>query len=416
MTGHDDFPPLPRVRTLDGYAVDTFAPVWRVPTPTELTVFDFGNLPGVSPKFHAALMRFVAGRLAAVSPRRAYSDFVTVRRLLSAVAARDRDRVVEELTWADLRAFEESERGRTRSVVHALGQTLRAWDRSGAPGLAADLRERLPTLETEYEPGPSPVRTRCPVRGALTQGERDEAMARLRESFGAGEVTVANYANAALVMVLALRPSQVAALKVRDLAAAAHPSGASHILRVTRLKQRWVRPGKSYRTHRLAPEMGRLLEAQRAEAVRRAGARGMDPAIAPLFPRCPTASSDPAKRPELPGWEGHAQGGDLGARFTRTMSSLGLRSARTGDQQRVTPLRARRTQATLHRAAGGSVAEVRDLLDQTSDRAPLAYIEPNRGVMARVEAAMAADLRAIAAAFGPSAAPEATRDPGRDEA
>ena len=416
MTGHDDAPSLPRVVTLDGYVVDTSTPVWRVPTPIGLNVFNLGNLPGASPRLRMALMRFVANLLTTVSPGRAYTHLVNVRRLLSGVAAGNHDRVIEEVTSADLRVFEESERGQSRSVIRSISETLWAWNRSGAAGLAADLRERLPALKARYEPGLSPVHTRCPVRGALTQSERNEAMARLREKFEAGKITVANYANAVLIMVLALRPSQVAALKVCDLAAAAHPSGASHTLRITRLKQRRIRPGRSYRTRRLAPEMGRLLEAQRIEVMRWAGARGMNLAVAPLFPRSPNASSDPARRPELLGWEGHAQGVDLGRRFTQVMSSLGLRSARTGAQQRVTSVRARRTLATLHRAAGGSVAEVRDLLDHTSDQACLAYIEPSRDVMTRVEAAMVADLRAIAAAFGPLVAPEATYDLGRGKA
>ena len=416
MTGHDDFPPLPHVRTLDGYVVDTSTPVWRVPTPIGLCVFNFSSISGMGSEFRAALMQFVAYRLVAVSPSSAYGDLVYVRRFLSTVTARNHDRVVEEVTWADFRAFEENELGRTRSVVHGLGATLRAWDRLGAAGLAADLRERLPRLEAGYEPNPSPVRTRCPFRGALTLGERDEVMARLREDFEAGKIITSNYAEAALIMVLALRPSQVVALKVRDLAAAAHPSGASHTLRVTRVKQRRVRPGESYKTHRLTPIMGQLLETQRSEAVRWAGTRGMDPAVAPLFPRRPNVSSDSIKRPELPGWEGHARAGDLGQRFTQTMSSLGLRSARTGAKQRVTSLRARRTLATLHRAGGGSVAEVRGLLDHSSNQASLVYIEPNRNVMARVEAAMAADLRVISAAFGPLVASEATCNPGWNEA
>ena len=181
MTGHDDFPPLPHVRTLDGYVVDTSTPVWRVPTPIGLCVFNFSSISGMGSEFRAALMQFVAYRLVAVSPSSAYGDLVYVRRFLSTVTARNHDRVVEEVTWADFRAFEENELGRTRSVVHGLGATLRAWDRSGAAGLAADLRERLPRLEAGYEPNPSPVRTRCPFRGALTLGERDEVMARLRE-------------------------------------------------------------------------------------------------------------------------------------------------------------------------------------------------------------------------------------------
>lgn len=400
MTGAAGACPPSTVVTPDGFRVDTTAEVWRVPTPSGLDSMDFQNLPAASPALQTHLKSFLAGRLAAASPGRIRRNLGSIRGLLASIFAKDGQRTVEELTLADLNSFASGVARSNKSVIQTLSMTLTAWRDTGVPGLAPDLLNALPGLKAADVRGPSPVRTRCPQRGALTRLERRAAMARLREAFHAGRLTLANYANAVLIMSLALRPCQVATIKVRDLKASPQPCGSTHVLRVMRAKQRSAKRGREYRDRKLPAEVGAILQEQCVEARRWAEARGMDGDAGPLFPRGPKRSGQTTERPELAGWESHARGGDLGKRFTRTMSSLGLTSTRTGRAQRITPRRARYTLATLHRAAGGSMTEVQDLLDQTSARATMAYVEPSREVTSRMEAAMASDLRAIASAFG----------------
>ncbi len=295
------------ILTLDDYSVNTSASVWHVPTAIGLYSFNFENLRGASRKLNKYIKLFIGMRLCVASPAYVLRELLSIRLLLSYAVQQKSSRLVDELTWMDVLSLGICER-HARSVVPALGATLRAWDRSGVGGLSKDLRANLPSLDTEFVPGPSPVLTRCPVRGSLTRSEQKEAIAELRRAFDEGRVKTASYVNAMVILVLALRPGQVAAIKVRDVSVAPHLSGASHALEVTRLKQRRSRPGQTFTTRRLAPGLGSILELQCEVAKRWAAARSMEPGSAPLFPRAQRETSGLGERPELPGFEGGLSG------------------------------------------------------------------------------------------------------------
>ena len=385
------------VTTVDGYVLDYDAPIWLVPTPTGLNSIAVHDLPGADDDLRRNARELFAMRLGEVSPGRVMGELSAFRRLLS-VALASGGEALNSIGWKHFTTFSERFREATPHSVFEAGQVLKCWARLNVQGLDADLLARLPTLDDSYAPRESPVRIRCPERGALTKSELADVVAKLHAAAASGTVTPGNYVLCLIFLTFALRPGQAALLKARDIIEAER--GETSCLRIARLKQRGARPGTVHRIRPLVDRLGRLLAAQAGRARAEARKRGVDPDAAPLFPRQRSGRYDhDGVRPELPGYEGHSTSSDLANRFARTMDALGAVSERTGKSQRITPIRGRRTMGTLRTAAGDGADKVGDLLDHGSTKNLSSYCEPSRAVMSRIEVAADRDLRAIARAF-----------------
>lgn len=379
------------VVTLDGFAFDPSAGVWLIRTPFERLTFDY-DLPGISAAFRASLRETMARRLASQRPNSCYNDLSTLRMLVRHLAAVS-GRITDQLTVADVHSYQGSLPADGLEPVRSLLEGLRRLARAGFTGVSAELRRSLPVLEPYVPPAASPVRTMCPERGALSKSEKKELVFQLGSLHRSGKMSSEAHALSLVAVMLAPRPAQVALLKVKDYAVCDGEAS----LNIPKVKQRHEAARASFNRRPLRAVLATALAEQCAVAARRAGVRGLDPAEGAIFASLSRTTDDAF--PELEGFVGHSTAASIAKRMAEYLSRTAILSERTGEPQRVTAVRMRRTLATGLRAAGHGYAVIGELLAQRGGSAAPAYCEGTIEMAARVSAAMEPHLGPLAALF-----------------
>ncbi len=388
-----------------GASYDPAASVWSIPAPGGLVRFDFCSLPGASTGLRASAKQAIQAALAQSPARSVYGDFDSIRGMLRRVAG-SVDVSIATITPELLCEHDAALLPGRRHLSARLASALRRWHLSGAGGLSPDLPAWLAGQPSRAHDAGRAVRTLCPAQGALQAPERDALLAALHAGAAAGAVPGSDYAMCLLVAVLALRPMQVACLKIGDLRRPPVPGMFAADLLVTRLKQRnGLRPREEFTARGLVASLASVLEAQCARAATRAEALGVAPCDAPMFPATRAVGN-------AAGFAGHVSAALVGARVARTLSRLSVLPECKGGGARVYPLRLRRTFATLLSVEGCGLAEISTLLDHTGPDMARAYIEAAPGLGRRLSQASSEGFKALAAGFAASPVQELPAKPG----
>ena len=379
-----------RTATSDGISYDPAAEVWRIPAPGSPVRFDFGSLTEASAGLRADAKVAMRAALARSPAGSAYADFDAIRGMLRTAASLSAP--VDAFTPGLLRTYEASLPAGRRHLAARLASALWRWRASSAGGLSPDLPGYLARQRSDRHDAGGAVRTLCPRGGALTVAERDGLVAALHAAWAARRIAAADYLMALLVVVLGLRPLQVACLKVGDLRPASDPGAFAADLLVTRLKQRGgARPRARFTARGLTDALAEAVEAQCKAAASHGRALGLEVAECPMFSSMREGTS-------APGFTAHMTGAAVGRRVAQVLGRLDTawnRSARG----HVFPLRLRRTFATLLSTDGCGVAEISTLLDHSGPCMARAYIEASPTLARRLGQSSGGAFAGLAARY-----------------
>lgn len=378
--------------TRDGVAFDPRADAWSLATPAGPVMFDFDALAGVSAAIRAGAKLAMRASLATLPTRTVHRDFTSLRSLFKHASATRPDTTLEEVTSDLLSDYEASLPAGCRHRAGRLAVALRRWQAVGAGGLCRTLGFWLSWVPSEAHVPGHAVRTCCPRRGALRPSDADALLADLHEAYRSARLPLAAYAMALLVVVLALRPMQVACLKVSDLRAPNDPGMFAADLLVTRLKQRGVLPRELFAPRGLVAAMGEVIGLQCAAAASLAVGRGLPAASAAMFPAWGRAVRF------APGFEGHPSSSAVSRRVSAILDRL-LASREGAGADHAFPLRSRRTLATRLYDEGCGIPEISVILDHTGRDGARAYIEASADLAPRLETSLGKHFSALGARF-----------------
>ncbi|HGM5769609.1 TPA: site-specific integrase, partial [Pseudomonas aeruginosa] len=209
----------------DGYMVDLLDDRWRLSKDIDLPIGDICNIfPGD---------RYTLRQVLAVYAR--HSSPSHVQNLLMRFAHYVRALGGAELFSAEsiisYRSSLEKPRAWYLSTVRVL---MRQWVRLGYPGIPAETLTLLDNIRIEGNEKGRAVQSQCPEEGPLTDIEMQGVVESAAHSFATNALSLTE---ASLLMTFAMtgrRPSQVSALKLKDLISL----GSKYFINFPRAKQR----------------------------------------------------------------------------------------------------------------------------------------------------------------------------------
>ena len=388
-----DYAPPSEAQTLDGTTYDPREDHWAIRTLTRTYHFDFSDLLGRG--MARTLINSFKGcaiiRLRSHTGHSAFAFYYGLLRLLRHIA--DHYPGVNAISSPHLASYSASLSRRWLHRSTFANREIEFWVALGLPGVTEDAFKYAVEAEKFYNVVGRAVRARCPIHGPYTSLEYDGLYKALHAAFACGGVELYNYVLCLLSGALGPRPGQLALLKVCDLAISCRDDGSKkYVLSMPRIKQRHQKWRSEFKDRELVGEIGMVLEVH-AEQVRAEAARaGLDPALAPLFPKALYYErvTEPMQ---------HNTPSAISTCISETLEKLDVKSERTGERINATPSRQRRTLGTRAGQEGASPAVIADLLDHSNTANVMIYVEASLQLLRRVDEKMALHLAPLAQRF-----------------
>lgn len=270
---------------------------------------------------------------------------------------------------------------------------LKQWHRLGYAGITEDANVLLNQLRLKGSPIGVATATMDPVKGPFTALEFEALQHALNGAYGLNEVTLAEYVLCWLFMILGMRPTQYAALKVCDVVHVHEKDGSStYSVRVPRAKTRDSDARGQFKDRLLIPQIGKLVVSYAAEVQSRFTALIEDSRQAPLFPddRVESGLDDRAY---------HLQSCQVGDMLNNVFNKLNVVSERTGDRIKINPKRFRTTIGTRAAEEGHGELVIAELLDHSDTRYVGVYVRAMPAIVERIDRAIAVRMAPLAQAF-----------------
>lgn len=299
-----------------------------------------------------------------------------------------------EVTSVNLINYRNTLTATTSWYFGSLSGLLKKWHNLGYPGVTDDAVVLLNQLRTQGNRKGEAVLTHDPIHGPFTDIEIQSLLASLDKVYLNGSVNREAYLLVYLFMLLGQRPTQYAALKIRDVSVTEGGDGTRvYTLRIPRAKQRNQLSRAEFKERVLIPQIGELLVHHSNEV--RAIFHGLllDPSDAPLFPAKRRFSKEPM------GFEYHRTSQTISDLLERSLESLCVMSERTGEPLHITATRFRRTVATRAAMEGHGELIIAELLDHTDTQNVGVYIEARPEIVERIDRAIAMYMAPMAQAF-----------------
>lgn len=306
----------------------------------------------------------------------------------------DMDCPLVEITNIDLINYKSKLTETTRWYIGSLAGMLKRWHRLGYPGVTDDSVVLLNQLHIQCNRKGEAVLTHDPIHGPFTDIEIQSLQSSFDEAYLNGKVDRESYLLVYLFMLLGQRPTQYAALKVRDVSVTyANDGTPAYSLRIPRAKQRNKISRTEFKERMLIPQIGELLVHHSNEL--RAIFHGQlpDPSDAPLFPAKRRSSKEPM------GFEHHRTSQSISQFLGKSLESLRVMSERTGEPLNITATRFRRTVATRAAMEGHGELIIAELLDHSDTQNVGVYIEARPEIVERIDRAIAMYMAPMAQAF-----------------
>jgi integrase len=301
--------------------------------------------------------------------------------------------LVTEITSADILNYK-AQIGREKEwYVGVLSGFLRKWDELGYAGISGGAVILLRQLRLKGNAKGVATATMDPVHGPFTNTELEALQRALNAAYGRQEVSLPQYVLCWLFMTLGQRPTQYAALKVRDVVKLTSKDGVeSFAIKIPRAKTRDSAARGAFKERLLVPEVGSLV-IQYAAAVRDQFTGVLpDADNAPLF-SCEQTEENPE------GYAYHCTAAQIGNLFNSALKRLHVVSERTGDFIHITPKRFRQTIGTRAAEEGHGELVIAELLDHIDTQNVGVYVRSTPAIVERIDKAVAMQMAPLAQAF-----------------
>lgn len=372
----------------DGAEFFPRAESWRFRSGVREIFIDFSALEGCSPllvsEFRRLMLWYVENRSASHA-QGVYQRFLHFARFHKEYSG------IEEITSDHIIRYRAALGPDHKWYLTTLSGSLMRWVDLGYLGVHDEAYKLLKRLRLSGNRKGEAVRTACPISGPLTDIEFTGLLTALKNALRHGVITDEQYLMAWLCIGFAIRPSQVAALKICDLVKSELFEG-SDALRIPRAKQRHQSIRGEFKERPLLSELALQLERQRDDVTARMK-QEFCPEGMPLFPAPKSASS------WAPGFEWHSTSREISERIIGCLEGLDVHSERTGLPMRLNATRLRRTLGTRAAAEGRGEMVIAELLDHSDLQNVRVYVEARPDIIDRLNEAIASALAPLAQAF-----------------
>ncbi|WP_257010582.1 site-specific integrase [Burkholderia ubonensis] len=380
--------------------------VWILRELTHEVTLRFDNLPHIGDYFKASFRSTLVWYAENASLRHLGNTYSRALRLFEHKFETTGAPVVE-ISSVDLLNFR-AHLGKEREwYLGLMTGFFKRWHGLGYVGVTHDAHTLLNQLRLKGNPKGVATATLDPLKGPFTALEHEALLDALNDAYGRTEVTLAEYVLCWMFILLGMRPTQYAALKVCDVAVLrASNEQLSYSVRMPRAKTRQGNGRGQFKDRLLTPEIGKLVYEYARQVEEHFTGIIDNPSHAPMFPdrraECPANADDY-----------HLTSAELGKRLNGVLNRLNVKSVRTGQRINVSARRFRTTIGTRAAEEGHGELVIAELLDHSDTQNVGVYVRSTPAIVERIDRAVAMQLAPLAQAFagklinGPS---EATRN------
>lgn len=265
----------------------------------------------------------------------------------------------------------------------------------GLPGVEKEIPKLVGQMHLKGNPSGTAVLTMDPNEGPFTVIESLSISDAAARALPEGKIQYDDFALLILLQSLGARNVQYACLKLRDFTKVQlSDGGVKYELRLPRAKQMHSAHRAEFKVRVLAPDVGEVLEVQRARVLAAYKSQELIQIAEdelPLFPNWNCI--------ELPGFLYHASSAALGDRIKDALSRLKIPSERTGGTLRCHARRFRSTVATRAAEEGYGLILIAELLDHSDLQSAGIYIDASSTIIENIDRAVAVKLAPLAQAF-----------------
>ncbi|NPT60049.1 site-specific integrase [Paraburkholderia sp. 5N] len=380
------------VNTRGGAVFDPHQDEWDIREPTFSAKLQFETLPELGNHFEAAFRSTLVWYAQNESLPHLRNLFYRARHLFEFVSDRSKTQV-SEITSVDLLNYKSHVGPDREWYLGTVSGFLKRWRRLGYAGITEDAGVLLNQLRLKGNVKGVSTATMDPYDGPFTALELEALQMALNSGYAQHEVSLADYVLCWLLMMLGQRPTQYAALKVRDVVIVHEKGGSStYSIRMPRAKGRDSDARGEFKDRVLTPEIGTLVARYAAEVKKRFTGLLDDPLDAPLFPG---EQVDAA----IAGYAFHQTSAQIGNKINAVMRRLEVISERTGDFIHIGPKRFRSTVGTRAAEEGHGELVIAELLDHSDTQNVGVYVNSTPAIVERIDRAVAMQLAPLAQAF-----------------
>lgn len=394
--------PLPNAgRTRSGFTFNPDEDRWIIPHPSGVRYFYFSKIKAsCDPDIVNALKSTLCWYLRHKSVPHANNMLVRFEHFITKTYGEGVCSVIRD---TDILNYKSNLDKMSEWYLGSLRGFLKTWSAFGYLGIDPSAIRLLSKLTISGNRKGWAVLTMDPEEGPFTNREMVAIHAAVNTAFAKeplpGEkplLTNRLFSLIWLFMATGTRPSQAASLKVGDFSVNRLPdSSAEYVIKIPRAKQRNQLGRTDFRTWKLIPPVGRVVEgwckqltAEYCEKID----GDMKLAELPLFP------SWDRKRHDA-GFSYHTDTRLIWAELGRLFKKLGIISHRTKKPIRITPTRFRYTVGTRAAIEKAGAAVIADLLDHSDMQNVMVYVKNSPEILEELNAELSDDLDPLAQAF-----------------
>jgi integrase len=368
---------------------------WRIRTLSTLELFDYDLVP---PSVNSALLlsfkELVSWYLQNKSTgysKRIFTGTLDLFRNMTNCGAAD----IVEISSTDFLNLKASLRPNQQPKLGALSAAFKKWHGLRIPGINENVISLLRDLKIKGGVKGKPVSTMCPETGPFTEVEVMAMQGAINNAYADGFIELKDYVLFWLLLALGARPVQLASLKLKDFHFIRQSDGTpDYEMVIPRAKQRDTLSRAEFKKRKLAHQIGGLTK-KYVESLGEKAAECSDPLEAPFFFRTREASI----YDEIPGFEHHTTGNDLGDRLSRMFDLVKMFSERTGEKIKISSYRFRYTLGTRAAEQGAGELVIAELLDHSDTQQVGVYVAATPKIIERIDRAVAIQIAPLAQAF-----------------
>ena len=290
---------------------------------------------------------------------------------------------------------------------YRLGTTrafLLRWHDQGYPGVSDEASEWLKSVRLTGNEKGRAVLSMDPRVGPFDDQELAAILTAAPQEYERGRIGLATLACTLLLSYTGRRPMQLSLLRIGDLSQTSTKDGRRiEVVHIPRAKQRGQPPRGEFKHFWLAPDVYRLLKAQRDAVIEQAEARlgGLPGSLTeelPLFPnwnKFGELRSVDELRHALRNDALHVPTKDI----SNDLKRIRVVSARTGRRLRITPKRFRYTLGTRAARDGYGAMVIAELLDHSDVQNAWVYTRDHPNFRQKIDEAVGEQLAPLARAF-----------------
>ncbi len=380
---------------------------WEIIDGVDTITLDFSVVSNLTEAMKRSWKKVTMWTLEQQAPASGHARWNDVRRLLEYIL-KIRGGPIDAILPVDLVNYNGDIGQHAPSTVAGLSTQLGIWSDMGWHGVGIETILEYGNLDIAPRRTGEKVLTMDPTGGPLTSIELEAVIQALELRYGEGAIDEDMFLLSWLLILIAARPAQYAALKVCDIVRIESPTGVKYVLRVPRVKQRETVLRDEFRDRPLIKEVGEMVYAYAQRVRQQFVGRLEDPDQAPMFPTpaVPWGNARGGRKSKRNvyedarrGFEFHPTKAKLGSRLATAFRRLKTNSERTGGRMQLTPQRFRFTAGTRAAVEGWTALEIAWLLDHSDTQNVLVYIKATGKWAVRVNKQVAKDIAPLAQAF-----------------